>query len=131
MSALLRENKENCSLLKEEAEGLKRKLERTAKAKEDLVTIELEKEVNSVSLLLFHPSSGLYVVCKAEKVKWILYQVSEFTSCARIKTKQKNIYMLFFFIYLFFSRGSLRRCEPGRTSANLLDSTSGLLLAHH
>lgn len=67
VSALLRENKENCSLLKEEAEGLKRKLERTAKAKEDLVTIELEKEVNSVALLRFHPLSGLYVVCKAEK----------------------------------------------------------------
>lgn len=40
----LRENKENCSLLKEEAEGLRRKLERMATAKEDLVTIELEKE---------------------------------------------------------------------------------------
>ncbi|XP_061882563.1 mitotic spindle assembly checkpoint protein MAD1 [Entelurus aequoreus] len=40
----LRDNRENCSLLKEEVEGLKRKLERTAKAKEDLVNMELEKE---------------------------------------------------------------------------------------
>lgn len=54
MSAPLRENKENCSLLKEEAEGLKRKLERMAKAKEDLVSLELEKEVNPVTLLVFY-----------------------------------------------------------------------------
>ncbi|KAM9818944.1 mitotic spindle assembly checkpoint protein MAD1 [Syngnathus typhle] len=40
----LRERRENCSLLKEEAEGLKRKLERVAKTKEDLVNMELEKE---------------------------------------------------------------------------------------
>lgn len=54
MSALLRENKENCILLKEEAEGLKRKLERMSKSKEDLVTIEIEKEVNSVRLFVCH-----------------------------------------------------------------------------
>lgn len=39
--------------MKEEAEGLKRKLERMAKAKEDLVSLELEKEVNSLTLLVF------------------------------------------------------------------------------
>ncbi|XP_054634480.1 mitotic spindle assembly checkpoint protein MAD1 isoform X2 [Dunckerocampus dactyliophorus] len=40
----LRESRENCGLLKEEVEGLKRKLERMAKTKEDLVNVELEKE---------------------------------------------------------------------------------------
>lgn len=41
-----RESRENCSLLKEEVEGLRRKLERMQKTKEELVNIELEKEVN-------------------------------------------------------------------------------------
>uniref|UniRef100_A0A672Z588 Mitotic spindle assembly checkpoint protein MAD1 n=1 Tax=Sphaeramia orbicularis TaxID=375764 RepID=A0A672Z588_9TELE len=44
-NALLRESRENCSLLKEEVEGLRRKLERTEKTIEDLVNMELEKEV--------------------------------------------------------------------------------------
>lgn len=46
--ALFRESRENCSLLKEEVEGLRRKLERMAKTKEELVNMELEKEVNAV-----------------------------------------------------------------------------------
>lgn len=69
VSALRRENKENCSLLKEEAEGLKRKLERMAKAKEDLVTIELEKEVNSVTFLVLRLSSGLYSMLSVKQKK--------------------------------------------------------------
>ncbi|XP_038568811.1 mitotic spindle assembly checkpoint protein MAD1 isoform X1 [Micropterus salmoides] len=43
-NAFLRESRENCSLLKEEVEGLRRKLERMQKTKEDLVNMELEKE---------------------------------------------------------------------------------------
>lgn len=43
-----RESRENCSLLKEEVEGLTRKLERMEKTKEELVNIELEKEVDFV-----------------------------------------------------------------------------------
>ncbi|XP_061535825.1 mitotic spindle assembly checkpoint protein MAD1 isoform X2 [Phycodurus eques] len=43
-NVFLRESRENCSLLKEEAEGLKRKVECMAKTKEDLVNMELEKE---------------------------------------------------------------------------------------
>lgn len=44
---LFRESRENCSLLKEEVEGLRKKLERTERTKEELVNMELEKEVNS------------------------------------------------------------------------------------
>ncbi|KPP66726.1 hypothetical protein Z043_114744, partial [Scleropages formosus] len=40
-----RETKENSSLLKEEMEGLRKKLERMEKIKEDMVNLELEKEV--------------------------------------------------------------------------------------
>uniref|UniRef100_A0A3Q0QRH1 Mitotic spindle assembly checkpoint protein MAD1 n=1 Tax=Amphilophus citrinellus TaxID=61819 RepID=A0A3Q0QRH1_AMPCI len=44
-NAYLRLNtRENCSLLKEEVEGLRRKLERMEKTKEELVNMELEKE---------------------------------------------------------------------------------------
>ncbi|KAM9096798.1 mitotic spindle assembly checkpoint protein MAD1 isoform 3-T3 [Sarcophilus harrisii] len=43
-NAYLREMKENNGLLKEEVEGLKRKLERHEKLQEDMVTLELEKE---------------------------------------------------------------------------------------
>ncbi|KAM4585391.1 mitotic spindle assembly checkpoint protein MAD1 isoform 1-T2 [Odontesthes bonariensis] len=43
-NAFLRESRENCSLLKEEVEGLRKKLERMEKTKEDLVNIELEHE---------------------------------------------------------------------------------------
>uniref|UniRef100_A0A674PJI0 Mitotic spindle assembly checkpoint protein MAD1 n=1 Tax=Takifugu rubripes TaxID=31033 RepID=A0A674PJI0_TAKRU len=39
--------RENCSLLKEEVEGLRKKLERMEKMKEDLVNMELEKNVKS------------------------------------------------------------------------------------
>lgn len=71
VSAILRENKENCSLLKEEAEGLKRKLERMAKAKEDLVSLELEKEVNSLTLLVrflfVHHQVSLFSVKQKKK----------------------------------------------------------------
>lgn len=42
---LSRGSRENCSLLKEEVEGLRKKLERMEKMKEDLVNVELEKEV--------------------------------------------------------------------------------------
>lgn len=48
--SLSRESRENCSLLKEEVEGLRRKLERMQKTKEDLVNMELEKEVNWASI---------------------------------------------------------------------------------
>lgn len=40
-----RDSRENCSLLKEEVEGLRKKLERMEKMKEDLVNMEHEKEV--------------------------------------------------------------------------------------
>lgn len=43
--ACSRDSRENCSLLKEEVEGLRRKLERMEKLKEDLVNMEHEKEV--------------------------------------------------------------------------------------
>ncbi|XP_051939979.1 mitotic spindle assembly checkpoint protein MAD1 isoform X2 [Hippocampus zosterae] len=43
-NVFLRESRENCGLLKEEAEGLKRKLERMTQTKEDLINVELEKE---------------------------------------------------------------------------------------
>ena len=43
---LFRESRENCSLLKEEVEGLRKKLERMEKTKEELVNMELEKKVN-------------------------------------------------------------------------------------
>ncbi|KAG7263490.1 hypothetical protein CRUP_013801 [Coryphaenoides rupestris] len=46
-NAYLRESRENSSLLKEEVEGLRRKLERLDKTKEDLVNMELEREVES------------------------------------------------------------------------------------
>lgn len=48
-----RESRENCSLLKEEVEGLRRKLERMAKTKEELVNMELEKEVNYGAVRLY------------------------------------------------------------------------------
>uniref|UniRef100_A0AAR2L8C2 Mitotic arrest deficient 1 like 1 n=1 Tax=Pygocentrus nattereri TaxID=42514 RepID=A0AAR2L8C2_PYGNA len=41
----LRETKENCSLLKEETEGLRKKLERMEKVVEEKLKLELEKEV--------------------------------------------------------------------------------------
>lgn len=44
---MYRESRENCSLLKEEVEGLRKKLERMEKMKEDLVNMELEKNVKS------------------------------------------------------------------------------------
>uniref|UniRef100_A0A3Q3WCW2 Mitotic spindle assembly checkpoint protein MAD1 n=1 Tax=Mola mola TaxID=94237 RepID=A0A3Q3WCW2_MOLML len=47
-NAFLRENRDNCGLLKEEVEGLRRKLERMAKTKEELASMELEKEVNKL-----------------------------------------------------------------------------------
>ncbi|KAK5865547.1 hypothetical protein PBY51_019812 [Eleginops maclovinus] len=43
-NVFLRESRENCSLLKEEVKGLRRKLERMEKKTEELVNIELEKE---------------------------------------------------------------------------------------
>uniref|UniRef100_A0A3Q0QNZ4 Mitotic spindle assembly checkpoint protein MAD1 n=1 Tax=Amphilophus citrinellus TaxID=61819 RepID=A0A3Q0QNZ4_AMPCI len=47
-NAYLRLNtRENCSLLKEEVEGLRRKLERMEKTKEELVNMELEKELHA------------------------------------------------------------------------------------
>lgn len=42
-----REMKENNGLLKEEVEGLQRKLERYEKVQAQLVTVELENEVRS------------------------------------------------------------------------------------
>ena len=39
--------------MKEEVEGLRRKLERMAKTKEELVNMELEKEVNSGAVRLY------------------------------------------------------------------------------
>uniref|UniRef100_A0A3P8NPG9 Mitotic spindle assembly checkpoint protein MAD1 n=1 Tax=Astatotilapia calliptera TaxID=8154 RepID=A0A3P8NPG9_ASTCA len=39
--------KENCSLLKEEVEGLRKKLERMEKTKEELINMELEKELHA------------------------------------------------------------------------------------
>lgn len=44
---MYRESRENCSLLKEEVEGLRKKLERMEKMKEDLINMELEKKVKS------------------------------------------------------------------------------------
>lgn len=41
----VRESRENYNLLKEEAEGLRKKLERMEKTKEELVNVELEKQV--------------------------------------------------------------------------------------
>lgn len=40
-----RDSRENCSLLKEEVEGLRKKLERMEKMKEDLLNLENEKAV--------------------------------------------------------------------------------------
>uniref|UniRef100_A0A8D0CMV1 Mitotic spindle assembly checkpoint protein MAD1 n=1 Tax=Sander lucioperca TaxID=283035 RepID=A0A8D0CMV1_SANLU len=54
-NAFLRESRENCSLLKEEVEGLRRKLERMQKTKEELVNIELEKEVNCACEIVMKP----------------------------------------------------------------------------
>lgn len=51
-NSLYRENRENCSLLKEEVEGLRKKLERMEKIKEELVNMEMEKEVKTVRLYL-------------------------------------------------------------------------------
>ncbi|CAF98131.1 unnamed protein product, partial [Tetraodon nigroviridis] len=48
--ACSRDSRENCSLLKEEVEGLRRKLERMEKLKEDLVNMEHEKERMSQKL---------------------------------------------------------------------------------
>lgn len=42
---MYRDSRENCSLLKEEVDGLRKKLERMEKMKEDLVNMEHEKEV--------------------------------------------------------------------------------------
>lgn len=43
-NAFLWESQENCSLLKEEVEGLRKKLERAEKIREDLLNMELDKE---------------------------------------------------------------------------------------
>lgn len=48
---MYRESRENCSLLKEEVEGLRKKLERMERMKEDLVNMELEKKVKSPILV--------------------------------------------------------------------------------
>ena len=50
---MIRESRENSSLLKEEVEGLRRKLERMEKTNEDLVNSELEKEVCFCILFVF------------------------------------------------------------------------------
>lgn len=47
LNFLLRETKENNSLLREETEGLRRKLERMERVMEEKLKVELEKEVNS------------------------------------------------------------------------------------
>lgn len=45
-----RETKENNSLLKEETEGLRRKLERLEKVMEEKIKVELEKEVTGCKM---------------------------------------------------------------------------------
>lgn len=53
---MYRESRENCSLLKEEVEGLRKKLERMEKMKEDLINMELEKNVKSpiITIIVKH-----------------------------------------------------------------------------
>lgn len=53
LSLFLREMKENNGLLREEVEGLQRKLERYEKVQADLVNLELENEVRSQEHLLY------------------------------------------------------------------------------
>lgn len=53
-----RDSRENCSLLKEEVEGLRKKLERMEKMKEDLVNMEHEKEARVPNILNGSRSNG-------------------------------------------------------------------------
>lgn len=46
---LYRETKENCTLLKEETDGFRKKLERMEKFVEEKLKVELEKEVTKTN----------------------------------------------------------------------------------
>ncbi|KAL4624427.1 mitotic spindle assembly checkpoint protein MAD1 isoform X1 [Arapaima gigas] len=82
----LRETKENSSLLKEEMEGLRKKLERFEKIKEDMVNLELEKEVRRyprAALLINH----LFFTCrKPEDLSREIIQIQQ----REITLKQQN-----------------------------------------
>lgn len=58
-----RESRENCSLLKEEVEGLRKKVERMEQTKEELVKMELEKEVRCLSIITIKVKAVLKCFC--------------------------------------------------------------------
>lgn len=65
-----REMKENNGLLKEEVEGLQRKLERYEKVQEQLVTVELENEVRSWEHLVDEQNRGCRLSCISTLPVW-------------------------------------------------------------
>lgn len=57
--------KENNGLLKEEVEGLQRKLERYEKVQAQLVTVELENEVRSCNIWWMNRTGVSSIACPA------------------------------------------------------------------
>lgn len=64
LNFLSRETKENSSLLKEETEGLRRKLERMERVMEEKLKVELEKEVNACRSTVCHWAFSIILLWK-------------------------------------------------------------------
>lgn len=62
--------KENNGLLKEEVEGLQRKLERYEKVQAQLVSVELENEVRSWEHLADEQNRGCCLSCVLARPVW-------------------------------------------------------------
>lgn len=100
-NAFLRRSGENCSLLKEEVEGLRRKLERMEKTKEELVNVELEKERLAEKLKAWEnlsQSTGLNIrkpedlsreVIQIQK-REIALQEQNYTHSSRVRTAERS-----------------------------------------
>ncbi|XP_056680270.1 mitotic spindle assembly checkpoint protein MAD1-like [Monodelphis domestica] len=102
-NAYLREMKENSGLLKEEVEGLQRKLERHEKLQEDMVALELEKEKlleklkswermdQSMGLNIRTPEDlSNYIVALQQRELELTDKSTSITSSARILEKMRQ-----------------------------------------
>uniref|UniRef100_A0A667WJ23 Mitotic spindle assembly checkpoint protein MAD1 n=1 Tax=Myripristis murdjan TaxID=586833 RepID=A0A667WJ23_9TELE len=82
--------RENSSLLKEEVEGLRRKLERMERTKEELVNMELEKEVPSV----LRSQSELQGELAQQRSKALEEQKKRESQDALVRRLQKRVLLL-------------------------------------
>uniref|UniRef100_A0A8C0GXL8 Mitotic spindle assembly checkpoint protein MAD1 n=1 Tax=Chelonoidis abingdonii TaxID=106734 RepID=A0A8C0GXL8_CHEAB len=89
-NAFFREMKENNGLLREEVEGLQRKLERYEKVQADLVTLELENEVRSREHLLTPDDLSRQIVALQQRELVLKEQNFTITNSARILEKARQ-----------------------------------------